>query len=64
MVWITLLMMGGLLVLWSRQVTEEVHTLAVKATSMISFIWGFSWAPPSAQVLLASLIGSMVMLRR
>lgn len=64
MIWMILLVMGGCLVLWSRKVTEEVHTLAVRATSMISFMWGFAWAPPSIQMVIASILGSVVILRR
>ena len=62
MIWIILLSTAVSLIILSKRVTEEVHTLAVQATSLISFVWGFAWAPPSAQLVIASLIGSVAFL--
>lgn len=62
MVWIILLSTALTFILLSRRHTEEVHTLAMQAASLISFVWGFAWAPPSVQWVLASVIGSVVFL--
>lgn len=60
MLWIILLSVAVSLMFLSKNVAEEVYSLAVRVTSAISFIWGFAWAPPSAQLLIASVLGSMV----
>lgn len=62
MVWLVFLGIALSMVAWSRWMQEEVHAIAIQITSLISFIWGYSWAPPSVQLLIASLLGSAVML--
>jgi|GEM_PF-2462398 len=60
MPWMILLLGAIALVLFSQRLTEDVYRLASRLTGALSFLWGFSWAPPSVQLLIAS-VGSVIL---
>jgi hydrogenase-4 membrane subunit HyfE len=62
MLWCVLLVIALLMAAWSRKVQEDVHAIAAQLTGLISLIWGYSWAPPSVQLIVVSL-GSIMLLR-
>jgi hypothetical protein len=58
MLWLYLIMVAialGVLALVLRRL-DEVHSIAATAAGLISFTWGFVWAPSTVQLLLISAI--------
>ncbi|MEB3356396.1 MAG: hypothetical protein VKK04_06695 [Synechococcales bacterium] len=50
--------------LLSQRLREEGLMIAAAFAGLVSFIWGFTWAPPLAQLAIALSFGLWVTLRR
>jgi len=62
MLWFYLLTLAIALVVIGTKLkqTEQVHSIALNCTGLISVTWGFTLAPPSVQLLLGLLLFGLV----
>ena len=62
MLWFYLIVLAIALAVIGRklQKTEQVHSIALNCTGLLSVTWGFTLAPPSIQLLLGLLLFSVI----
>lgn len=62
MLWFYLIVLAIALVVIGRrlQKTEQVHSIALNCTGLLSVTWGFTLAPPSIQLLLGFILFGLV----
>ncbi len=62
MLWLYLITLAIALAFIGRklQQSEQVHSIALNCTGLLSVTWGFTLAPPSAQLVLGLLLFGVV----
>jgi len=62
MLWFYLIVLAIALAVMGKKVqqTEQVHSIAINCTGLLSITWGFTLAPPSVQLLLGLLLFGVV----